>query len=75
MNQPLGRIDPLHFLTVADLDYVAARSLLLSGLMLPGNAKAAEAIEKMLKICLICESGIRTGQPLPQGNSRNVGPA
>lgn len=55
-------LKPLSLLGAADMDYVASRSLMLSGVFLPATAKAAEAVEKLLKLFAMCEHGIDTGQ-------------
>lgn len=54
-----GAVNVLQWVTWADQDYVAARALLLSGLLVQGSAFSNTAIEKYFK-------GYVSGQRLPR---------
>ena len=60
-------------LGAADMDYIAARSLMLSFIFPAGQAKAAEATEKILKLFAMCEHGMSTGQPASPRQVRAFG--
>lgn len=48
----------LAYLAIADMDYLSARLLLLSGLTLTGLQKASDSFEKLLKLFLLLEAKI-----------------
>ena len=54
----------LNYLAIADMDYLAARSLMLSGNPFCGMPKAAEALEKIMKLFLILETKISRNEEL-----------
>ena len=54
----------MQYLAVADLDYLSARLLLFSALPSSGLPKAAEAIEKLLKLWLMLEAKINRKEEL-----------
>ena len=54
----------LQYLAIADMDYLAARLLLLSANPFCGMPKAAEAIEKIMKLFLVLEAKISRNEEL-----------
>jgi hypothetical protein len=54
------------YLGLADIDYLSARLLLLSGLVTTGFPKAAEAFEKLLKLFLLLEAKISSNVDLTE---------
>jgi len=54
----------LNYLGIADMDYLAARLLMLSGNPFCGMPKAAEALEKIMKLFLILEAKISRNEDL-----------
>jgi hypothetical protein len=54
-------INRMEYLNLADMDYLSARLLILNGLLLSGMPKAAESIEKLIKLYLMLESKINKG--------------
>ncbi len=54
----------LSYLSIADFDYLSARILLLFGLATTGLPKAAEAVEKLLKLFLLLEAKIIRNEEL-----------
>ena len=54
----------LDYLGIADMDYLSARLLLLSGLTHTGLAKASEAFEKLLKLFFLLEAKINSDSEL-----------
>ena len=54
------------YLGLADIDYLSARLLLLSGLVTTGFPKAAEAFEKLLKLFLLLEAKISSNIELTE---------
>jgi hypothetical protein len=70
MNSLNKRIE---YLGLADMDYLSARLLLMSGLATTGFPKAAEAIEKIFKLFLILEAKISRNVELTEGDMRSYG--
>jgi len=54
----------LQYLAIADMDYLAARLLLLSANPFCGMPKAAESLEKIMKLFLILEAKISRNEEL-----------
>jgi hypothetical protein len=64
------------YLLVADQDYLAARLLLISNMRISGMQKAAEGIEKLMKLALIIAEKRSTGRDMTskemKGYSHNL---
>jgi len=56
--QPITRVN--EYLGLADIDYLAARILILNGLPSVGLAKSAEAFEKQFKLFFLIYLTFRT---------------
>src|SRR5690348_1635944 len=54
----------IEYLGIADFDYLAARLLLLNGLVFAALPKAAEAFEKLMKLFLMLEAKINRNEEL-----------
>lgn len=63
----------LGYLEVADTDYVAARALMLNGLLTAGLPKAAEALEKIMKLLLAIEAKLNRGEEFDNKRFRSFG--
>ena len=63
----------MEYLGLADMDYLSARLLLMSGLATTGFPKAAEAFEKILKLFLILEAKISSNVELTEGDMKSYG--
>lgn len=62
-----------HILGVADIDYLSARLLFMSGLPTVGMSKASEALEKLLKIAIVCLSKIQENKDLEDNDLKKYG--
>ena len=63
----------LEYLGIADLDYLAARLLLIYGLAFQALPQAAEAFEKLLKLSLILEAKITRNEELTPKDLKGYG--
>jgi hypothetical protein len=54
----------LAYLGIADFDYLSARILLRHGIVFTGLPKAADAFEKIMKLCLVLEAKITRNEEL-----------
>ena len=70
MNSLNKRIE---YLGLADMDYLSAKLLLMSGLANTGFPKAAEAIEKIFKLFLILEAKISRNVELTERDMKSYG--
>jgi hypothetical protein len=58
----------MEYLGIADLDYLAARLLLLNGLVFSALPKAAEAFEKLMKLFLMIEAKVNRNEEVYADN-------
>jgi len=70
MNSLNKRIE---YLGLADMDYLSARLLLMSGLANTGFPKAAEAFEKIFKLFLMLEAKISSNAELTESDLKSYG--
>ena len=63
----------MEYLGLADMDYLSARLLLMSGLATTGFPKAAEAFEKIFKLFLMLEAKISRNVELTEGDLKSYG--
>jgi HEPN domain-containing protein len=63
----------LSYLGIADFDYLSARLLLQNGLVFTALPKAAEAIEKLLKLFLLLEAKITRNEELDEKRMKAYG--
>jgi hypothetical protein len=63
----------LSYLGIADFDYLSARLLMLNGLGFCALPKAAEAIEKLIKLFLLLEAKIERNEELGEEQLKKYG--
>lgn len=63
----------MEYLGLADMDYLSARLLLMSGLATTGFPKAAEAFEKIFKLFLMLEAKISRNVDLTEVDMKSYG--
>lgn len=63
----------LGYLEVADIDYLSARALMLNGLVTTALPKAAEALEKIMKLLLAIEAKLNRGEEFDSKRFREFG--
>jgi hypothetical protein len=61
----------IEYLGLADMDYLSARLLLMSGLATTGFPKAAEAFEKIFKLFLMLEAKISSNAELTESDLKS----
>ncbi len=63
----------LSYLGIADFDYLSARLLLLNGLIFSALPKAAEALEKLIKLFILLEAKIQRNEELTAEQLKSYG--